>query len=127
MTQPKLYHVRYLNLFERGIFLARKIKNPGGQRADKKISLSVTTEFQSNIKILADITNGGNVNDLIVGVMERVLKKNSATISKAARARKSYQTTIKKLSAAIDLDSPADIPVAQDLPPVEKSVGSDDE
>jgi hypothetical protein len=116
--------------------MARKIKNSDGKRADKKISLSVTAEFYDNVNLLADLTNGGNTTDLIIGVMEGVIKKNLAAITKAARARKSYKTTLKNLSAEIDLDSPADVPdvtpleekpVAQVLPPVEKSVGSDDE
>lgn len=145
MTQPKLYHGRYLSLSERGIFMGRSIKNSDGQKADKKISLSVTAEFYDNVNLLADITNGGNTTDLIINIVDGVLKKNSAAIAKAKRARKSYQTTLKNLYAEIDSDSdsdsdlPADVPdvpdvtplkekpVAQDSPTVEKSLGSDDE
>jgi hypothetical protein len=102
--------------------MARKIKNSNGQKADKKISLSVTVEFYDNVNLLADISNGGNVNDLIISVMDGVIKKNLAVISKAARARKSYQTTLKNLSAEIDLDSPADVP---DVLLEEKNVAQD--
>lgn len=111
--------------------MARKIKNPDGQRADKKISLSVTTDFYDKVNLLASIKNGGNITDLIINIVDGVLKKNSAIIAKAKRARKSYQTTLKNLSVEIDTDSDSDSDspanVTQVLPTVEKSVGSDDE
>ena len=94
--------------------MPRPVKNSDGQKATAKITLSVTPEMQSNIKILADITSGGNVNDLIVGVMDKILKKNSASIRKAAIALKGYHTKISKVRPDIDFDFLDSPPLAQD-------------
>lgn len=90
--------------------MPRSIKSPDGQKATAKISLSVTPQMHDDIKILADITNGGNVNDLIINLLERVLKKNSAAIRNAITARKTYQTKLSKARSQLDFDF-----LAQDL------------
>lgn len=82
--------------------MGRKIKNSDGQKATSKISLSVTPQMQDDIKFLAEIENGGNVNDFICGILELVIKKNSAAIQAVKLARQAY---LVKISDAQKLTS----------------------
>ena len=88
--------------------MGRKIKNSDGQKLTSKITLSVTPKMQDDIKTLAEIINGGNVNDCIVNIMDTVIKKNSAQILKVQKARRAYSRTVNNTN--IDLDF-----LAQDL------------
>ncbi len=100
--------------------MPRNIKSSNGQKATSKISLSVTPQMHDDIKILADITNGGNVNDLIISLLETVIKKNSAAIHKAITARKTYNTKLSKVRSQIDFDF-----LAQDSPTGDNLNGGD--
>ena len=82
--------------------MGRKIKSSDGQKLTSKISLSVTPQMQDDIKTLAEIINGGNVNDFIINLLDTVIKKNSAEILKIQKARRAYTRTLNK--ANIDLD-----------------------
>ena len=88
--------------------MGRKIKNSDGQKLTSKITLSVTPQMQDDIKTLAEIINGGNVNDCIVNIMDTVIKKNSAEILKVQKARKNYTRTLFKANVNLDF-------LAQDL------------
>lgn len=70
-----------------------------GEKRSEKISISVTPTLFSNIKTLADITHKGNINGLIVELIERSIERNSSLIERVNQGQRAYQSILDAANA----------------------------
>lgn len=70
-----------------------------GEKRSEKISISVTPSIFANIKTLADVTHNGNINGLVVELLERTIEKNSSIIARVIQGRREYQSILKAANA----------------------------
>ena len=70
-----------------------------GERRSEKISISVTPSILANIKTLADVTHKGNINGLVVELLERSIEKNSALIARVIQGQREYQSILDAANA----------------------------
>ncbi len=78
--------------------MSRKPINEGEKRSEK-ISISVTPSVFANIKTLADVTHKGNINGLVVDLIERSIEKNSSLIARVSQGQRDYQSILEAANA----------------------------
>lgn len=71
----------------------------GNEKRNEKISVSVTPTVFSNIKTLADVTHKGNVNGLIVELIEGAIQKNISIIERVSKIQREYQSVLVSATA----------------------------
>lgn len=70
-----------------------------GEKRSEKISISVTPTLFSNIKTLADVTHKGNINGLVVELIERSIEKNFPLIERVIQGKRAYQSILDAANA----------------------------
>ena len=70
-----------------------------GEKRCEKISISVTPSTLANIKTLADVTHRGNVNGLVVDLIERSIEKNAELIARVIQGQRNYQSILDAATA----------------------------
>lgn len=70
-----------------------------GEKRNEKISISVTPSILANIKTLADITHKGNINGLVVDLIEDSIEKNLHLIKRVQQGKCSYQSILEAATA----------------------------
>lgn len=70
-----------------------------GEKRSEKISISVTPSVFANIKTLADVTHKGNVNGLVVELIERSIEKNFSLIERVNQGQRDYQSILDAANA----------------------------
>lgn len=70
-----------------------------GEKRSEKISISVTPSILAHIKTLADVTHKGNVNGLVVDLIQRSIEKNSELIERVIQGQRNYQSILDAVTA----------------------------